>query len=90
MYVVDKDDIDTGVVRNAVTVTGRDSNGNLIPPVRDGMNVLFVPFLSMSVEKTTQNDILVLGDTIIYTFVIGNTGRDDIYTVVAEDILVDL
>ncbi len=86
-YVVLKEDVKDNTITNIATVKAIDLNGNNIP---DGVSQVetIIKDEGLKIVKSTKESALP-GETIIYTFVVTNTGDTTIRDITIDDTLID-
>ena len=94
IYALTQADIDAGQVANVATVNGIDPSGNPLTAL-DGVTMPLVSTTSLTLDKAgTLNDggdgRADAGDTILYQFIVTNTGPTTLSNVTITDPLLDL
>ncbi|QYA42357.1 DUF11 domain-containing protein [Macrococcoides bohemicum] len=84
-YVATQQDVDRGRIDNQAVVTGTPP-GNLEPPFdTDTVTVTSDRTASISLDKSSANENVKLGETITYTFKVKNTGTTTLTDVIVTD-----
>lgn len=87
-YVVTQEDVDAGSVTNVATASGQGVFGTTVsPPSSVNVPAVLAPALNLTKVTTTPN-YTNPGDTIIYTYVVTNTGNNTLMDITINDSLI--
>ncbi|NLL29081.1 MAG: DUF11 domain-containing protein [Bacteroidales bacterium] len=88
-YPITQEDIDAGHVYNKAYVYGKDPSGNIMPTISNDVTTTLAQKATYTISKTADASSLQnpaqVGDQIIYTIVITNTGNVDISNINVTD-----
>ncbi|WP_414052100.1 DUF7507 domain-containing protein [Macrococcus animalis] len=87
-YTVTQEDINSGEILNTAATTGTPPAGLTPPTATDDNKVVATGNPAIEIVKTVNTQTYKLGDTLIYKFVITNTGNVTLTDVNADDLFV--
>ena len=85
-YVVQQADVDAGSVDNSATATGTPPTGDPVTSEPSAANITGTQTPAISIKKSSDTAVLVVGETVTFSFVVTNTGNVTLTDAAVQDV----